>query len=145
MVNGLKQIAIDYMEGKVKLAALCCVTREKQTAEVIKLQEDNIAIKKGNEQLLAAFNNTYLRDVLNLIDHHKGLGYDAVDIIDIKVQEIADSFHRFDSYLVEDLRYDEKNSIIPTLRKLGYLVKQFDAEWAQKLECPFTVRWDCTA
>ena len=118
------------------------------TSIVRQLQADNQRLRNELATAKANLGNRYLRSVLNLIDKHREMGYDGLDVIDHCLvlhgvgdeddeggdsQEMLEQLYRFP--------LEEKLAIIPVLCGLGYWVMH---ESNIDRSCPFSVHWNHT-
>ena len=118
------------------------------TSIVRQLQADNQRLRNELATAKANLGNRYLRSVLNLIDKHREMGYDGLDVIDHCLvlhgvgdedDEGGDSQEMLDQLIRFPL--EEKLAIIPVLCGLGYWVMH---ESNIDRSCPFSVHWNHT-
>ena len=122
-------------------AAMC-----HETAPLIdRLEAENRRLKLEVVRLHAGLGNRYLRSVLNLVDKHRSLGYDGVDVLDNNLV-LADEDEAEDQMLEELIHMDvrDKLAVIPYLTTMGYFVIEIRTEGNWIHDCPFSVNWDTT-
>ena len=108
------------------------------------LEAENRRLKLEVVRLRAGLGNRYLRSVLNLIDKHRSLGYNGVDVLDNNLV-LADEDDQ-DQMLEELVHMDvhDKLAVIPYLTSMGYFVIEIRTEGNWLHDCPFSVNWDTT-
>ena len=115
------------MDSQVTLNALSIVTRfvtDQQLAITLRRNRELAArLRESESRMCAMASDRYLLMTLELIDLHKSWGYGGVDIIDgvLTSDWAVDDRTEF----LEQLTYQDKCRIIPTLTSLGYRVFQF--------------------
>jgi len=118
------------------------------TSIVRQLQADNQRLRNELATAKANLGNRYLRSVLCLIDKHREMGYDGLDVIDHCLvlhgvgdedDEGGDSQEMLDQLIRFPL--EEKLAIIPVLCGLGYWVMH---ESNIDHTSPFSVHWNGT-
>ena len=114
------------------------------TSIVRQLQADNQRLRNELATAKANLGNRYLRSVLCLIDKHREMGYDSLEVIDERLVLHSEDDEDDDSqemlYQLVRFPLEEKLAIIPVLCGLGYWVLQE----SHIDHCPFSVHWNHT-
>ena len=118
------------MDSQVTLNALSIVTRfaiDQQLAITLRRNRELAArLREAEARMHAMAADRYLLMVLELIDLHRSWRYYDIDVTD----ELLSSDWAVDdrTEFLEQLTYQDKCRIIPTLTSLGYRVLQFPEE-----------------
>ena len=179
MMSGVKRERPQYL-----LPALGMTSEKMRRLVVASAQRDDVCrLRAENEQLRqlasrsatldetlrAVTTNRWLQVVLNIVNHHRGMGYGGVDIVMANCCYVTEGITADQAFegVWRGKTFEELTAIVPYLCALGYGVQVFPpglqtTHWRndplgppgaagmpvtrvvsaeESLECPFSVRW----